>query len=90
MNTGYQDLFIFALFCCLFCLLLFCGLCVSHACSEVSPPEFCRMKGMLKRVSPSTYQSRNDGDFGEGPTPMLTRALRRKFQVIIIYKYGVA
>ena len=28
-------------------------------------------------------RSRTDDDFGEGPTPMLTRALRRKFQVSV-------
>lgn len=51
-----------------------------------SPPEFCRMK--LKRLnhirSPGGTIIRNQNpeqEFGEGPTPMLTRALRRKFLV---------
>ncbi len=48
---------------------------------EASPPEFCRMKNSLKRVSPSMCRSRTDDDFGEGFTPMLTRALRKKFHV---------
>lgn len=62
---------------------------VKSSCNQL-PPEFCRMK--LKRLQ----QSRSPGgtivrhrnieeEHGEGPTPMLTRALRRKFQV----RYGL-
>ena len=48
-------------------------------------PEMFKVRSSLRRVntqnqSPSPSARRNSLDCGEGPTPMLARALRRKFQ----------
>ena len=50
-----------------------------------STPEMFKVRSSLRRVnsnnqSPSREGRRNSLDCGEGPTPMLARALRRKFQ----------
>ena len=51
-----------------------------------STPEMFKVKNSLRRVATQRHQSpareggRHSMDCGEGPTPMLARALRRKFQ----------
>ena len=63
----------------------------SNRFPEVKTPEFTRRRDSLRRVSvlkspggTLQYPDRSgllDCEYGAGPTPMLTRALRRKFQV---------
>ena len=60
----------------------------SFHCSQAidSTPEMFKVRSSLRRVNTQHHQSpageggRNSLDCGEGPTPMLARALRRKFQ----------
>ena len=62
----------------------------SFHCAQAidSTPEMFKVRSSLRRVNTQHHQSpaREEGgrnsllDCGEGPTPMLTRALRRKFQ----------
>ena len=53
--------------------------------NDSTTPEMFKVRSSLRRIhannqSPSRDARRNSLDCGEGPTPMLTRALRRKFQ----------